>query len=154
MKRAVLIPALLALAVLASEARAQAVHGCFDRTFPGVFLRRHNTQSVQRLQVQTLRALDTGQPMVHVRFWFRGDDRIWQASGPCKNDLSSMVCVLDDDAGRIVVAHEPNGARLKVQGALTLEADAGRGRAERATIEDPILKSIVLPASAQPQCKS
>jgi hypothetical protein len=151
-RRAVLAIALIGV-LPASEAGAQAVHGCFDRTFPGNFLRRHNTQSVQRLQVQTLRALDTGQPMVHVRFWFRGDDRIWQASGPCKNDLSSMVCVLNDDAGRVVVAHEPNGARLKAQGALTLEADAGRGLVERATIEDPILKSIVLPSAAQPQCK-
>ena len=149
MKRLLLISTMLIATATAPEARAQSVHGCFERALPAVYVRRHGMQSLQRIQLQTLRSLETAQAMAHVRIWFSGDSRAWEASGPCKNDLSSMVCVLDGDGGRIAITQESNGARLKAQGALTVGAGTGR-----ATVDDPVLKNLPLPKAANPQCKT
>ncbi len=133
---------------------AQAVHGCFERVFPARYLRRHSGQSVQRLQLQTLRTVESGaKPVARLKMWFQGDSVAWAAEGPCKNELNAMSCVLDDDGGAIAIVQEVSGVRFKAAAGLTLAADGGRGRAEKVTIEDPILKNMMLQVVLPAQCK-
>jgi hypothetical protein len=138
----------------AGTVRGQAVHGCFERIFPAKFLRRHGGQSVQRLQLHTLRTVESGgKPVARLKMWFQGDAAAWAAEGLCKNDLNAMTCVLDDDGGAIAIGQEVSGVRLKAAGGLTLAAAGGRGRADKVTIEDPILKSVLLQPVLPAQCK-
>ena len=101
------------------------VRGCFERSYPAIYLNEHPGQSVRHLTLR-LYLPNPQNPDVYfgIRVKLSGHRQVWNAGGPCHALGEVWRCQPDTDgASVLIVKADSTGARLENPGKLEVFYD-------------------------------